>query len=87
VGVRQLFDQNELYDTFHKFMRERDTLITQLKKELTQHKNKDFMLKMTYPQQTTGSPSLTSLNPHIQNEKQSNLNEEENQWSRKQQSA
>jgi hypothetical protein len=35
VLVKQLFEQNELYETFQKFMRERDAIITQLKKELS----------------------------------------------------
>jgi hypothetical protein len=41
-----LFENNELYDTFQKVINERNQQIASLKRELSQIKNKDFMNKM-----------------------------------------
>jgi hypothetical protein len=40
---KDLFENNELYDSFQKVMADRAVLITKLKKELATTKNNQFM--------------------------------------------
>ena len=49
VGAKNLFDGNELYQTFQAAVNERNDLILKLKKELSSLKNSKFITSLQQP--------------------------------------
>lgn len=59
VRAKDLFDNNELYVTFQKAIKEREDVISKMKNELSQIKNSSFINKIQEPKSNADQGKIT----------------------------